>query len=610
MSKKLTQLPAAALSELDDTEIIAATVTPGATPVSKTITTRRLRQRLIGAQGYKRGSPPLAGWQRALYLAEAGTDTAKIVRIGDSHGEVGVDMPFQTIFNNYLSKRTSFGWSGYWMAATTSLTHSGAVSSSAGPVGYGVALDSGDYVQFGDGLFVQNTGWQVYGTGLVTIEVRNGGTPVETWTGTLAANVPWQSTVVNFISSYTCRVTAGAGGATVWGAFGEVENRTSGYQQWGFNHSGWKSSDAIASSSTWTMLDAIDPDLVILAMATNEASAASYLAGTETMIGLARAANPDRSVALWFPHMASASGDDEDWWAAAHENFLDLCYDYNCLPLDYYALFGDLSTADPFDLCSGDNVHLSAQGNQVYSRIQAEALLPLSQPNRFIDATGTKPADTVRLRNSIDPTKQDVVLFSGQSGGGTTEMLSIVRADLSAWVPIGVGTATNAVHAVNLTTGDTRYTGSKFVPAKDFFAVTGTPVLAAYGTDLGVAMAFDAAAVEKAVATIDVPSAWLTFRIDAVWTNLAGGAGNVVWATEVRFHGDTDDFDAVAADTETMAAVAAPAQDVTKVTVVGTTVTRTASKFVTVHIERTGTSGSDTLANDAGLIGLNLVRLT
>ena len=55
MSKKLTQLPAAALSELDDTEIIAATVTPGATPVSKTITTRRLRQRLIGAQGYKRG---------------------------------------------------------------------------------------------------------------------------------------------------------------------------------------------------------------------------------------------------------------------------------------------------------------------------------------------------------------------------------------------------------------------------------------------------------------------------------------------------------------------------------------------------------------------------
>ncbi len=197
-------------------------------------------------------------------------------------------------------------------------------------------------------------------------------------------------------------------------------------------------------------------------------------------------------------------------------------------------------------------------------------------------------------------------------GGATTPDTSLYRSSAGVLTLAGlliVNDATAATHALNRQTADARYDGSRFLDALAWTGVTGAPARGAYGTALGVSIAFDAAAVEKVATIVDVPSSWATFRVDLWWTNAAGGAGNVVWASEARWIGDGDDLDAVASDTATVT-IAAPSQDVTKVTTLDSSVTRTANKRLVLHVQRTGTSGSDTLANDAGLIGIDLVRLT
>jgi hypothetical protein len=117
---------------------------------------------------------------------------------------------------------------------------------------------------------------------------------------------------------------------------------------------------------------------------------------------------------------------------------------------------------------------------------------------------------------------------------------------------------------------------------------------------------FDAASTERIAATIRVPKNLVGVRMVPVlyWTNNGAGSGNVVW--RYAYHHSTD-----AGATETastfvnFAVTAAPAQDVLKITRADA-FTVTADRLLHFTIDREGGSGSDTLANDAGVFAMAL----
>lgn len=858
-------------AKIDATVATAASVTSEAATRAAAVTSLDLLKD-DRIQGRRFGSPALTGWE--LAKAIGAFFPARVVFIRDSHGELGVDTEFNRIAARSRQQRVPLlGQSGHWVPAKATgfgaLTHSGAVDASSGPGGWGATLSAGSWIQWGDGTNQDVTGWRFFGVGTFTIDSRTaGGSTLESTTVTLAAGESWTSTSSTTYGFRQLRVTGSGAGGVAWGAFMALDNLSTGYQPWSFSHSGWAGDDILANTATWTMVDTLDPALVVIGMATNETDATAYRTNTEALIARARLTDADRSIALWFPHLASASGDDETWWDDAHTAFREMCVEHNCCPIDLYALWGDLSTSDPYGLIdTSDYVHLSALGNALASLIQASVLLDDAPGVRPVDATGVQPADTISFRN-VSPGYSNVTLYAGNASspgdyvtvarGGTwipvaagtptigqhlttrayvegafqpldsdltaiaalsttsygRSLLAladaaagrtalglgslatasvitssnitdgtIVNADISgsaaidgtkvnyattdaqgvvelattaetqtgsaadravtpaglaattatetragvvelattaeattgtdtarAVTPAGVdayvdavlagnvtiggdllvdddtltvqiaqakvtleldtdgsaavnsyvgseaqprltigylgaiglpvltfgpggaavpdttfyrsgvgalvlvGTlevsdATTATMALNRRTADARYVPNMFIDSFAWGAVTGSPARSSYGSALGVALLYDAAAVEKAVTIIDVPPSWATFRIDAWWTNSGAGSGNVVWATEARWIGDTDDLDTVSSDTATVT-VAAPSQDVTKVTTLDSSVTRTAGKRLVLHVQRTGTSGSDTLANDAGLIGIDLVRLT
>lgn len=150
-----------------------------------------------------------------------------------------------------------------------------------------------------------------------------------------------------------------------------------------------------------------------------------------------------------------------------------------------------------------------------------------------------------------------------------------------------------------------------YLPVGGLFAVTGTPVLGTAGGGRRVVMLFDAAADELAAGSFVVPPGWQTASVTVLWVNAGAGAGSVMWV----FQGD--DFvegDTInAADSQTVSGTeAAGAQDVVVSTplATGSPVTLAAGRPFMYRIKRQGTDAGDTLANDAGLIGIVLTRLT
>lgn len=106
-----------------------------------------------------------------------------------------------------------------------------------------------------------------------------------------------------------------------------------------------------------------------------------------------------------------------------------------------------------------------------------------------------------------------------------------------------------------------------------------------------------------------IPGRWATMDIYIWWSNAGAGAGNVRWDMATGGYGDNETTDSGGGSETTI--VAAPARYVPRRLKVNTTaVTVTPFKFQRIMIARIKSGGTDTLTNDVGLIGVELVRVS
>jgi hypothetical protein len=148
-----------------------------------------------------------------------------------------------------------------------------------------------------------------------------------------------------------------------------------------------------------------------------------------------------------------------------------------------------------------------------------------------------------------------------------------------------------------------------WLPAGVFTAGAGSPALAAQGANTRYrAWALDAATLESVITELVMPSDYVAGAITAKvhWTNLGAGSGNVYWVVAAKNQAAASNLDSTTY-TSGNDIVAAPAQDVLKTTTSALAFTPSAADaLVVVRVTRLASDGNDTLANDAGFLGISL----
>lgn len=111
-------------------------------------------------------------------------------------------------------------------------------------------------------------------------------------------------------------------------------------------------------------------------------------------------------------------------------------------------------------------------------------------------------------------------------------------------------------------------------------------------------------------ATIAVPSGWSTANVYLWWTNYGAGSGDVSWGGAHLLFGDGDTTNAGTVSAPS-ANYTAPAQYVTKRSKLNVSpITVSGDPLLHYGLVRNGSLAGDTLANDAAVIGLELVRVS
>lgn len=202
----------------------------------------------------------------------------------------------------------------------------------------------------------------------------------------------------------------------------------------------------------------------------------------------------------------------------------------------------------------------------------------------------------LRRDTAADWTSNNPTLAAGEVGYESDTGLIKIGDGSTAWTSLG--------YTYGLTE-------SIWMPASSFSAYTGSASIGILGSATSVlyqtdAFLFDASATEGIQSTFYVPANWSTIDIELWWSNAGAGSGDVYWQTQPLTLADTDTSDAAGSTTST--AVTAPAQYVVSVDTVGSGKTVTAGEMGRLLVLRSGPNGSDTLANDAGLIGVRIVR--
>lgn len=164
------------------------------------------------------------------------------------------------------------------------------------------------------------------------------------------------------------------------------------------------------------------------------------------------------------------------------------------------------------------------------------------------------------------------------------------------------GTSPNNITGVTYT----RSIRTNFYGSLLFTPLTGTPALTLWRGGRGIIYAFDAAAVEAVCGTFALQEIKRTeLKIRLWWTNLGAGSGDVIWIVFITpfINGDN----ANVGDTLSVtAAITAPAQDYVQVSDLGTITIGDTDAFLHIRILRSATGAGDTLANDAGVIGVQI----
>lgn len=234
----------------------------------------------------------------------------------------------------------------------------------------------------------------------------------------------------------------------------------------------------------------------------------------------------------------------------------------------------------------------------------------------------------------IDGVAQAAVLVSRDSGMFDPSNVHVdgVVAHNTGLNPPGGGT-TGAVYVAHLTGGTVKnLTGTDtavsvastasavvlgdrprvFIPTSRMVLATGGPAQNATSTHRIPVWLFDAASDESISFTVDGSSEmrdWQTMRVELLWANAAAGAGDVSWRLYGGAFGAGDTLAAVAQVGS--ATVTALGQDIVAKTQLASAIAAApADDCYAFRLYRVATAGSDTLANDAAVLGVILTRLT
>lgn len=335
-------------------------------------------------------------------VAKADTDPVNVMVLGDSHTELGNFFGFFELLSHRTAQTPPIAFTRGWTPAASLFgagwTGTATVVSSA-PGGYGLAVTSGNAVT----RVVIADRVTIYGVlaGTVTID---GGAPSAI---NITAGQSWDSGALES-TFHTVVITPSAGG-TLWGHFNGYGNEADGFRFWEIGHSGWTTANYLTSTETFQLLGAVDPDLVIVATGYNDSTFADYQEDMPALFDLIDGETTTSKV-LWFPH--AGQGKTASDWQNRRAFARRWCETEGVGFVDFYEVAGSVASADDLYDLSDDNAHLSTLGAQLNTDMLGSLLLDGPHPVRPVDASGTIPAEAVRLRYGGD----EAVLIAGGNG--------------------------------------------------------------------------------------------------------------------------------------------------------------------------------------------------
>jgi hypothetical protein len=121
-------------------------------------------------------------------------------------------------------------------------------------------------------------------------------------------------------------------------------------------------------------------------------------------------------------------------------------------------------------------------------------------------------------------------------------------------------------------------------------------------------LGYDSTSGEGATCMVMFPSSWISAKVTLYWANLGTGTGGVTWqlATQPVLPGQ--DLVPAASEISTLQAATAGTQNRVVDTVIAVPLSIDSNALYEIRVNRIPTDAGDTLANDAGLVGILLER--
>jgi hypothetical protein len=265
----------------------------------------------------------------------------------------------------------------------------------------------------------------------------------------------------------------------------------------------------------------------------------------------------------------------------------------------------------------------------------ANLFLSQAQQNSFVGGRYDQAFGSgIILRGAENNTFVSGSLQENGLGSGTTVTAISIEEDsinnsFKGLVLVGNSTQTIGVSEVGTLTGNVidvisvDHSGGNVVSsnigdeflylgASDFTAIAGNPVIGLIGGSRRAGWLLDAASEESIGATLTVPEGWNTLRFVAHWVNAGGGSGDVALAYNFGQFADGVTIDAADAENSLVTISTAVAQDV----LASETFASSGAKSVIprriafLRIKRVAADAGDTLANDVGIIGVRIEKVT
>jgi len=148
-------------------------------------------------------------------------------------------------------------------------------------------------------------------------------------------------------------------------------------------------------------------------------------------------------------------------------------------------------------------------------------------------------------------------------------------------------------------------TNPVLIYAPEMRSLGGSPVLDWVGpsaTNRANVFLMDSATAEDVGCAVVPPVDWKTVNITLIWTNMAASSGDVRWGLNRVVAGDGED---VTSNTSIALTATAPSTaGILKYTSLASGIAVTGGKILVLRLRRDGAHAADTLANDAGIVGV------